>query len=138
MADAATQTPPLRVLVVDDEASIRTTLSMCLEADGYHVVAHGNIQDALDEVARQTFDLCFLDLRLGTDNGLDYIPQLVSDNPWMKVIVITAYASVETAVEAMKRGATDYLPKPFEAAQVQLVAEKVAQARQLERKVEVL
>ena len=59
------------------------------------------------------FDLIFLDLRLGLENGLDLIPRLLAENPWSKIIVITAYASVETAVEAMKRGATDYLPKPF-------------------------
>lgn len=128
----------MRVLVVDDEANIRLTLSMCLEAEGYFVVAHGTIDDALAEVARQTFDLIFLDLRLGMQNGMDFIPQLVRENPWTRIVVITAYASVESAVEAMKRGASDYLPKPFEAAQVLHVARKVAERRQLERKIEAL
>src|ERR1700733_28522 len=87
---------PLRVLVVDDEANIRMTLSMCLKAEGHQVVAHGTIDDALAAAAIEAFDLIFLDLRLGTDNGLDYIPQLLSQNPWTRIIVITAYASVET------------------------------------------
>jgi NtrC-family two-component system response regulator AlgB len=129
---------PLRIMVVDDEANIRTTLSICLEADGHSVVAHGNIQDAMDDVARQVFDLVFLDLRLGVDNGLDFIPKLVAESPWAKVVVITAYASIETAVEAMRRGAMDYLPKPFEPAQVELVTRKVAERRRLELKVEAL
>ena len=129
---------PLRILIVDDEANIRLTLSMCLELEGHQVAAVGTIDDALDETARQAFDLIFLDLRLGLQNGLDFIPQLQAENPWTRIIVITAYASVETAVEAMKRGASDYLPKPFEAAQVVHVTQKVAERRQLERKVEAL
>jgi NtrC-family two-component system response regulator AlgB len=129
---------PLRILVVDDEANIRLTLSMCLELEGHHVTAVGTIDDALDEAARQAFDLIFLDLRLGLQNGLDFIPQLLSQSPWTRIIVITAYASVDTAVQAMKRGASDYLPKPFEAAQVIHVTQKVAQSRQLERKIEAL
>jgi NtrC-family two-component system response regulator AlgB len=129
---------PLRILIIDDEANIRITLSMCLEADGHTVVSHGNIHEAMEEVARRVFDLVFLDLRLGMDNGLDFLPRLRAESPWAKVIVITAYASIETAVEAMKRGATDYLPKPFEPAQVLLLTQKVAEQRQLERKVEAL
>jgi two-component system, NtrC family, response regulator AlgB len=129
---------PLRVLVIDDEANIRMTLSMCLEADGHTVVAHGNIQDALEEISQRVFDLVFLDVRLGMDNGLDFLPALKAENPWAKVIVITAYASIETAVEAMRRGAGDYLPKPFEPAQVQLVTRKVAEQRQMERRIQTL
>src|SRR5580658_2302783 len=87
---------------------------------------------------RRVFDLVFLDLRLGVDNGMDFIPTLRAESPWAKVVVITAYASIETAVEAMRCGATDYLPKPFEPAQVQLVTRKVAELRQLELKVEAL
>jgi NtrC-family two-component system response regulator AlgB len=136
--DSKTSTPPLRILVIDDEANIRMTLSMCLEVDGHKVVAHGNIHDAMEEVARQVFDLVFLDLRLGMDNGMDFLPRLTAESPWAKVVVITAFASIETAVEAMRRGAIDYLPKPFEPAQVQLVTKKVAERRQLELKVEAL
>jgi NtrC-family two-component system response regulator AlgB len=138
MTESSRNGSALRILIVDDEANIRTTLSMCLEVDGHFVVAHGNIHDAFEEVARNAFDLIFLDLRLGMDNGLDFIPRLVHENPWARVIVITAYASVDTAVEAMKRGATDYLPKPFEPAQVQLLTQKVAERRRLELKVESL
>jgi NtrC-family two-component system response regulator AlgB len=129
---------PLRILIIDDEANIRTTLSMCLEADGHTVVACGNLGDALEEIARRVFDLVFLDVRLGMDNGLDFLPTLRAQSPWAQVIVITAYASIETAIEAMKRGATDYLPKPFNSSQVEVMTRKVAQRRQLELKVESL
>jgi two-component system, NtrC family, response regulator AlgB len=136
--DAKSAAAPLRILVVDDEANIRTTLTYCLEAEGHTVVAHGNIHDAMEEVARQVFDLVFLDVRLGMDNGLAFLPQLLRESPWAKVVVITAYASIETAVEAMRNGATDYLAKPFEPAQVQLVTAKVAEQRQLELQVQAL
>lgn len=138
MSDLPQTLARLRILVVDDEANIRMTLSLCLEAEGHNVVTASNIEDALEEIARRAFDLVFLDLRLGMQNGLDYIPQIVQENPWTRVVVITAYASVDTAVEAMKRGASDYLPKPFEAAQVILVTQKVAERRELERKIAAL
>src|ERR1019366_2684126 len=120
---------PLRILVVDDEVNIQVTLSACLESDGHYVVARGNGREALVDAARQAFDLIFLDLRLGTENGLDYIQPLLAFNPWAKIVVITAYASIETAVEAMRRGATDYLPKPFSPAQVELVTASASERR---------
>jgi NtrC-family two-component system response regulator AlgB len=128
----------LRVLVVDDESNIRTQLAIFLEAEGHQVVAHGTIHEALTEASWQSFDLVFLDVRLGLDNGLDYIPRLLVESPWAKIVVITAYASIETAVTAMKRGATDYLPKPFTPTQVRLVTEKIAQQRMLERRVQAM
>jgi two-component system, NtrC family, response regulator AlgB len=129
---------PLRILVVDDEVNIQVTLSACLESDGHQVIARGNGRDALADAAKQAFDLIFLDLRLGTENGLDYIQPLLAFNTWAKIVVITAYASIETAVEAMRRGATDYLPKPFSPAQVELVTANVSERRRLELNVEAL
>lgn len=138
MAESAARPQDLRILIVDDEENIRLTLSLCLEADGHQVTAVGTVQAALVEVSRRAFDLIFLDLRLGLDNGLDLIPRLLAENPWAKIVVITAYASVETAVEAMKRGASDYLPKPFTPAQVELVTHQVAERRQLEQRLQAL
>lgn len=132
-AQPATRTP-LAILIVDDEPGIRRTLAICLETAGHRVVAVSNRADALAEVSRRSFDLAFVDLRLGVDAGMDLIPQLVAACPWLKIVVITAYASVETAVEAMRRGATDYLPKPFVPSQVLLVTQKVAEIRSLEQR----
>jgi NtrC-family two-component system response regulator AlgB len=125
----------LKTLVVDDEVNIRKTLSLCLEGNGHTVVAVSNSDDAVAEASRRSFDLAFVDLRLGTASGMDLIPALLSIAPWIKIIVITAYASIESAVEAMRRGASDYLPKPFTPPQVELAVRKVVEVRTLEQKV---
>jgi len=130
--------PSLNILVVDDEVNIRKTLSVCLETEGHKVIGVSNFQDALSEASRRSFELAFVDLRLGTDNGLDLIPALMAATPWLKIVVITAYASIDTAVEAMRRGATDYIPKPFTPAQVKLALQKVFKMRTLEQKVAAL
>jgi len=128
----------LNILVVDDELNIRKTLSVCLETEGHNVVAVSNYRDALSENSRRSFDVAFVDLRLGTDSGLDLIPAMLAGAPWLKIIVITAYASIDTAVEAIKRGAADYIPKPFTPAQVKLAVQKVAELRSLEQRVDTL
>lgn len=125
----------LHILIVDDETNIRKTLSLSLETEGHKVVAVSNFEDAVAEASRRSFELAFVDLRLGTASGLDLIPILLASAPWLKIIVITAYASIDTAVEAMRRGATDYLPKPFTPAQVDLAVRKVMEVQALERKI---
>ena len=130
--------PSLNILVVDDEANIRKTLSICLETEGHRVIGVSNFQDALAEASKRSFELAFVDLRLGTEDGLDLIPPLLGATPWLKIIVITAYASIDTAVEAMRRGAMDYIPKPFTPAQVKLAVHKVFEMRTLEQRVAVL
>jgi len=131
-------TSPLAILIVDDEPNIRKTLSIALEAEGHRVMAVSNAQDALAQATRNFFEAALVDLRLGTTSGLELIPALKSACPWMKIVVITAYASIDTAVEAMRRGAFDYLAKPFTASQVNLLMQKVAEVRSLEQKVAVL
>jgi NtrC-family two-component system response regulator AlgB len=128
----------LNILVVDDELNIRKTLTVFLETEGHKVVAVSNFQDAVSENSRHSFDLAFVDLRLGTQSGLDLIPVLLASSPWIKIVVITAYASIDTAVEAIKRGATDYIPKPFTPAQVKLAVQKTAEVRSLEQHVDAL
>jgi NtrC-family two-component system response regulator AlgB len=129
---------PLNILVVDDEANIRKTLSVCLETEGHKVIAVSNFQDALAEATQRSFELAFVDLRLGTEDGLDLIPALLATTPWLKIIVITVYASIDTAVEAMRRGATDYIPKPFTPAQIKLAVQKVFEMRTLEQRIATL
>jgi two-component system, NtrC family, response regulator AlgB len=124
----------MNILVVDDELNIRKTVSMFFEAEGHSVSAVSNAEDALVQAGQKSFDLALVDLRLGSSSGLDLIPKLVNLAPWLKIVVITAYASIDTAVEAIKRGATDYLPKPFTPAQLKLVVDKVAHVRSLEQR----
>jgi len=124
----------LNILVVDDEANIRRTLTVCLESDGHRVSAVSNFRDAISETSERSFDLAFVDLRLGPDDGLDLIQPLIASSPWLKVIIITAYSSIETAIEATRRGASDYIPKPFTPSQVRLAVEKVGSIRSLEQR----
>ncbi|MCX5811667.1 MAG: sigma-54 dependent transcriptional regulator [Proteobacteria bacterium] len=128
----------LNILVVDDEINIRKTLSICLEAEGHRVVTVSSFEDALQETSRTSFDLAFIDLRLGVNDGLDLISPLLAATPWIKIIVITAYASIDTAVEAMRRGATNYIPKPFTPAQVRMAVRKAFEMQTLEHRVAVL
>src|SRR5437764_1149344 len=135
MSDLPIAQPRLTVLVIDDESGIRKALGACLESDGHDVVAVSNARDALAATTRKSFDLVFVDIQLGDHSGMDLIPSLLAENPWLKIVVITAYASIDTAVESIKRGATDYLPKPFTPAQVGVVTQKVAHLRSLELQV---
>jgi NtrC-family two-component system response regulator AlgB len=128
----------LRVLVVDDEINIRKTLTTCLETEGHDVTAVGGFGDAAAEAGRRSFDIAFVDLRLGLDDGLDLIPVLLASSPRLKIIVITAYASIDTAVEAIRRGASDYIPKPFTPAQIDLAVRKAFEVLSLEQKVAAL
>lgn len=130
--------PGLSILVVDDEPNIRKTLAIALEAEGQRVVAVSNFKDAVAEASRRFFDMALVDLRLGTESGMELIPALKTACPWMKLVVITAYASIDTAVEAMRRGAFDYLPKPFTPDQLLLLIRKIADVRTLEQRVAAL
>ena len=132
------KTAGLNVLVVDDETNIRKTLSVCLESRGHRVIAVSNAADALSEADRKVFDLAFLDLRLGTSDGMDLVPALHALCPWIKIIIITAYSSVDSAVQAMKMGATDYIAKPFTPEHVDLVAGRVAGLRTMEQRIATL
>jgi NtrC-family two-component system response regulator AlgB len=125
----------LKVLIVDDELNIRKTLALAMESEGHRVVSVSNFQDAVRESSRTSFDVAFVDLRLGTADGLDLIPVLLGQTPWLKIMVITAYASIDSAVEAMRRGATDYIPKPFIPAQVKMAVHKLFEMRRLEQKI---
>lgn len=126
----------LSILVVDDEPNIRKTLAISLEAEGHRVTAVSNGKDALAEADRRFFDMALVDLRLGAESGMDVISALRTACPWLKSVVITAYATIDSAVEAMRRGAFDYLPKPFTHDQVAILVRKVGEMRALERKVE--
>ena len=103
----------LDILVIDDEKNIRTTVAMCLEGAGCHVTGVATAAAARAALARQPFDVAFLDLRLGDTNGLDLLPELLASRPGLAIVVVTAYATIDTAVDAIRRGAVDYLPKPF-------------------------
>ena len=135
MTNAPLESPPLertarepsrlRVLVVDDDKNIRTTLTICLGGFGCEVAAAPTAQGARNQIEHRSFDAAFVDLQIGGDSGLDLIPRLLAEHPDLVIVLMTAYATVETAVEAMRRGAWDYLPKPFTPEQIQHLVDRV-------------
>ena len=125
----------MRILVIDDEAHIRKTTTMTLDALGHDTDQVMNSADALTQLKKQGFDTAFLDLRLGTENGLDLIPKLLALEPKLNVIVFTAYSSIDTAVEAMRRGAVDYIAKPFTPEQLRQSLARIETHRRLENRV---
>jgi NtrC-family two-component system response regulator AlgB len=109
------------IMVIDDETSLRRTLRTTLESMGHAVAEVAGTDAALSALGGQRFDIAFLDLRLGRDAGLDLLPALLHEAPELAVVVMTAYATIASAVEAMRRGAFDYLPKPFTPDQLRVV-----------------
>jgi two-component system, NtrC family, response regulator AlgB len=128
-------TAKLRVLLVDDEKNIRTTLSLCLEQMDCYVKAVSSVDGALSALRHEPFDVVFLDLRLGEANGLEIIPTLLAESAELMIVMMTAFATIDSAVEAIKRGASDYLPKPFQPAQIRHVIDQCGKRRDLKRRV---
>ena len=125
----------MNLLVIDDEASLRRTIRTALESMGHRVADAATGAQALALLADGHFDLAFLDLRLGREAGLDLLPELLKAAADLHVVVVTAYASIDSAVEAMRRGAFDYLPKPFTPDQLRVVLDRSALVRGLRNRV---
>src|SRR5437588_387091 len=115
----------MRLLIIDDEENIRRTTTVALEAMGHEVVSVDHGAAALKQLDRSHFDVAFLDLKLAGEHGLELLPKLLEADPRLAVVVFTAHASIETAVEAIRGGATDYIPKPFTPEQIRQVLAKI-------------
>jgi len=124
-----------RVLVVDDEASMRELLEIVLGNAGYDVTSVAAPDGAFQLLEESTFDVVVTDLRMGKDRlaGMDVLAWLRENAPSTPAIMITAYASVETAIEATKLGAVDYVTKPFKNEEMRLVVKRVIEQRDLLR-----
>src|SRR5471032_2119163 len=125
----------MRILVIDDEAHIRKTTTVTLDALGHDCEQASSGVEALSLMKKSSFDTAFLDLRLGNESGLELIPKLLALEPKLNVIVFTAYSSIDTAVEAMRRGAVDYIAKPFTPEQIRQSLNRIENARRLENRV---
>lgn len=125
----------MRILIVDDEKNIRRAMTLALESMDHTVASTSNSADALAELCATPFDAVLLDLRLSQESGLDVLDEILRISPQVAVVMVTAYGSIETAVEAMRRGAFDYLPKPCTPDQVRQVLAKVEKTKRLERRV---
>jgi two-component system, NtrC family, response regulator AlgB len=120
-------------LIIDDDPGVRQSMRLCLEADNARVMGVATSAGALEALDRGYFDVIFLDLWLQSESGLTVLPEILRRQPGIGVVVITAFASFETAVEAMRLGAVDYLPKPFTPEQVRHAARRVVAASLLRR-----
>ncbi|CAN5172581.1 sigma-54-dependent response regulator transcription factor AlgB [soil metagenome] len=125
----------MQILLIDDDASLRRTIRMALETAHHDVVDVRTSEETLEQLEARPFDAALLDLRLGTENGLDLLTEMLRVRPGLCVVIMTAYAAVDTAVEAMRRGAFDYLPKPFTPAQLRLLLERAGRVQRLENRV---
>lgn len=119
------------ILVVDDEEMIRWTLKEALEGDGYTVKTFENGRSFLNYFNSNGGDIILLDVRLPDSNGLDLLLEVTRQDPDAIVVIMTAYGDVETAVSAMKRGAFDYLAKPYSLEEVSLMIGNIVQTNLL-------
>ncbi len=120
-----------KILIVDDERSMRDVLSIMLKRVGYGVTAASNGEEAIAQIGKEIFDLVITDLKMPKVSGLDVLKAVKESSPDTVVLMVTAFASTESAVEAMKQGAYDYLAKPFQVDELQLIVRNALEKRRL-------
>jgi NtrC-family two-component system response regulator AlgB len=131
------------ILLVDDEEHILKTISICFDSLGFEVAAFSDPSIALQRISERDFDIAFLDLKMYPIDGIQLLEEIKKKSPDTTVVIITAHGSIDTAVEAIKKGAYDYLQKPFGLSELQHFIEKVyehhilqGQVRQLRNQLE--
>jgi DNA-binding NtrC family response regulator len=127
-------THPIKLLLVDDDDDLRQDLARLFRKQGHDVTAAVSGEDALDKAAHFRFDVALLDLHLPGISGIDVLAQLKEQQPELEALMLTAHSSIETAVEAMRKGAYDYLTKPFRAADLEIHVQKAFEKVQLQRR----
>ncbi len=113
-----------RILVVDDEESHRIMLRAVLQEEGYEIAEAADGPDAIRAVEQEPFDLVLLDIRMTTMDGIEALREIRKVSPFVPILMMTAYASVKTAVEALKAGAFEYLTKPLDIEELKILIEK--------------
>jgi DNA-binding NtrC family response regulator len=114
-----------KVLVVDDEPVVVNSIRKTLSRKAYKIEEAFSGKEAIDRIMAGSYDLVLLDMRLPDANGLDLISVIKQKRPELRVVIVTGYASIDTAVEAVKRGANDYMAKPFTPEELSTVTSKV-------------
>jgi Nif-specific regulatory protein len=127
-----------RILIADDHDSLRRALALALAEAGHDTVEANNGNTAIERLHETSFDVVLSDLKMGGSDGLDVLRTAKALQPQAAVILMTAFGSVHTAVEAMKVGAFDYVPKPFEIEEMELKIDKALELRRLKHEVEYL
>ena len=120
-----------KILVIDDEKNIREGLQMALEDEGYEVLTAEDGTDGLHKALSEAIDLVITDLRMPGVGGQEILRRVSSETPGVPVIVLTGHGTVETAVEAMRMGAYDFLTKPLDLARLSLLVKRALQNREL-------
>jgi len=123
----------LRVMIVDDEEVLRDVLEVVLRREGFDVVLAASGEEALNLLDGDEVDLVILDVMLPGISGIDTLRAIRIANPTLPVVVITAFSSIDGAIEAMKFGAFHYIPKPFKNEEVILTVNKALEQRRLSR-----
>ncbi|MHB8418928.1 MAG: sigma-54-dependent transcriptional regulator [Myxococcales bacterium] len=119
------------LLVIDDERSMREMLEVYLVRQGHHVSCAGSLAEGLEALKKGPFDLVLTDLKLGKQSGLSVLEAVKKQEAGCEVIIMTAFSTVETAVQAMKAGAYDYVQKPFNLDELQLIVDRALERRRL-------
>lgn len=127
-----------RILIVDDDAALRESLEMILSSDGYSVLTAESGEAALEAVTTHSVDAILCDLRMPGLDGFELIPQLSRLLPGVPVILMSAHGTEDLAIEAIQRGAYDYLAKPFQPSEIRLTLVKASERERLRRKTELL
>jgi len=127
-------THPIKLLIVDDDDDMRQDLARLFRKQGHEVTAAVSGEDALNKAAHARFDVALLDLHLPGISGIDLLAKLKEQQPELEALMLTAHSSIETAVEAMRQGAYDYLTKPFRAADLEIHVQKAFEKVQLQRR----
>jgi two-component system response regulator PilR (NtrC family) len=122
-----------RIIVVDDEPGMREFLEIMLQMDGYGIDTAADGSEAIDKIEKNLFDQAIVNVQMQVLNGIEVLKKINEKSPDTSVIMITAYASHETAIEAMKLGAYDYITKPFKIDEIKLVIKKALDKKRLER-----
>lgn len=120
------------ILIVDDEKNIRLTMLQCLDPLGMNVETASDGEEALKKLDQGQFGIVFLDLRMPGIDGMDVLRRISEDWPKIRVIIITAHGSIESAVEAMKLGAMDFIQKPFTPAEIRDLVSRVLEREALD------
>jgi len=126
---------PLTILIVDDEELIRWSLSEDLKNSGYKTLAAADAKEAVRIVNKEYPDLVLTDLRLGETSGLDVLKSVRADHPEIPVILMTAFADVASAIEALREGAADYIPKPLQLDGLKITIERVVETATMRRRI---
>ncbi|MFP4392731.1 MAG: sigma-54-dependent transcriptional regulator [Desulfohalobiaceae bacterium] len=121
-----------KVLIVDDDPSLREVLEVALDTHGHQALSAECIAQALQYLQQEVLDLALLDLRLGQESGIDLLQQIKEQWPGIPVLMITAYADSQSAVQAMKLGARDYISKPFDMQELLLQVDRILESCKLE------